>query len=154
MSSAAQGNGLDGAALLARIEALVPGLVFDELGSEGSQPIVAVRLPGPLDGALGPDSFRGLLDPTRTSAACAVERFVTADDVLPAFVERMHLDVFPAELGPRAQELADLLHAHVRELSAIVVVGDSKQTAQHPVYVVGVAGDRSVVGFRSAVIWT
>ncbi|MBU6340171.1 MAG: hypothetical protein KGS48_01645 [Bacteroidetes bacterium] len=133
-----------------QIHGLTKDLFFDYLGSEGSMPLEAVHIPVNLV-QLTQESVAQALGLDQDKPAEFIERYREADSFFPVFV-RQHADF---GLDQQAQALSNLMSHNLRQL-IIVVQGkdDYSVGAEHPVYVIGLANDGSLVGFKSTVIWT
>ncbi len=130
-------------------------LRFDGLlGSEGGEPISVVRVPGPFT-QLNRDIFSATfnLDPAIDAQRLDLfERPTRA--LLNDFVSLHRLDVFPAGTGDKAQAVVELMRRDLSELRVVVQGRDGSGGANHPTYLVGLAGDGDLVGIKTAVIWT
>lgn len=148
--TARSGQVVPAAQVFVQIQALTQGLFFDYLGSEGSMPIEGVHIPANLT-ALTEETFAAALGLEANKPEEVIERFREAQTFFPIFV-RQHLDF---GLDTQAQAIVDLMVKNLRQ-HIIVVQGEDNSAvgAEHPVYVVGIADDGSLVGFKSAVIWT
>ncbi len=141
---------LPGAVLFSRIEALSVGLRFDDLGSEGDQPVAAWRSDGVVDGALDEASFAAAAG----IDGAAIKQFEPGAASLERLVEVMSLSVFGEEPGPRTRTLVELMKEHLRDIVVVVGTGDGDRTGAFPTWLAGVADDGHLVGLSSAVIWT
>ena len=134
-----------------QIAANTDKLFFDYLGSEASEPIEAVQIEADVK-SLTPKSFSNALKLNPDDPTKVVESFVSAKPFFMIFGPQ-HRDF---GLDVRAFKIVELMEEHLRQ-HTIVVLGrdnDPAVDSQHPVYVVGVADDGSLVGFKSKVIWT
>jgi Nuclease A inhibitor-like protein len=132
------------------IQSYTEDLIFDAFGSEGSAGIEAFRLDTNLT-ALTKETFATALGLDQQNPKEVVERFQDAGSFLPLFA-RKQLDF---ELEEQAQALIEIMEENLRQIAvAIIGADDYSVDAKHPVYVVGLAGDGSLVGFKSVVIWT
>ncbi|MFN7117741.1 MAG: nuclease A inhibitor family protein [Saprospiraceae bacterium] len=137
--------------LFTQIQELTPDLFFDDLGSEGSQPLEAVHIAANVV-ELTPDSFAKALKLNAEDPKDAVARFVPAEEHFIKFIAQH----YSFELDAKATTLVHLMKDHLRQNTVIVLGEDYHEDVppQHPVYVVGVADDGSLIGFKSLVIWT
>jgi hypothetical protein len=137
--------------LLEQLQTYTPELFFDDLGSEGSQPIEAIHLPAHLTD-LTPETFAKALHLNTTDPKEAIARFVPAEVHFTKFIAQH----YSFDLDSQAQAVVNLMKENLRQNTVIVLGEDHHDEVppQHPVYVVGVAEDGSLLGFRSAVIWT
>lgn len=136
--------------LFQMIKSLSEGLFFDHLGSESAEPIEAVHINCNLT-SLNQEFFAQALGLEPNKPEEAIERYRDAAFLLPIFV-RQHLD---AGLEEQAQAMVELMQVHLRQIVVAVLGEDSSEVGpQHPVYVLGLASDGSLLGFRSKVIWT
>jgi hypothetical protein len=138
------------AQVFVQIQGLTKDLFFDYLGSEASMPIEAVHIPSNLT-VLSETTFAQVLGLDQSKPNEVIARYREAQTFFPIFV-RQHLDF---GLDTQAQAIVDLMVNNLRQ-HIIVVQGEDNSSvgAEHPVYVVGLAGDGSLVGFKSTVIWT
>ncbi len=134
-----------------QIAANTDQLFFDYLGSEASEPIEAVHIPADVKN-LTPESFSKALNLNPDDPKQVVERFVSAKAFFMIFVPQ-HRDF---GLDDRAFQIVQLMEEHLRQHTIVILGKDYAPDVppQHPAYVVGVADDGSLVGFKSQVIWT
>lgn len=126
-------------------------LFFDYLGSEASESIEPLLIPANVKN-LTPEAFSQALNLDPKDPAQVVERFVSAKPFFMIFVPQ-HRDF---GLDDRAFNIVNLMEEHLRQ-HTIIILGrdnDPQVGSQHPAYIVGVADDGSLVGFKSQVIWT
>lgn len=126
-------------------------LFFDYQGSESAQPIEAVLIPASLT-QLTKETFATVMNLNQDDPLELIDRFVSAEPFFPIFIEQ-HTS---PELASKATTIADLMRNNLRQ-NSIFILGkdyDPNVPPQHPVYVVGLADDGNLVGFKSQVIWT
>ncbi|MDX1943409.1 MAG: hypothetical protein SFU99_22780 [Saprospiraceae bacterium] len=127
-----------------------PKLFFDYLGSEGSQAIEAILIPANIIN-LTKETFAKSLHLNQHSPANYIERFVSAEPFFPIFISQH----YPFELGEQATAIVNLMRNNLRQNSIFVTGKDDGNTPpQHPAYIIGIADDGNLVGFKSQVIWT
>jgi Nuclease A inhibitor-like protein len=132
------------------IESYAEGLIFDAFGSEAAAYIEAFHLDTNLT-ALTKETFAQALGLDQQDPKEVVERFQEAVSFFPLF-ERKQPEF---ELQEQAEALIDIMQENLRQIAVAIIGADnSSGDAEHPVYVVGLAGDGSLVGFKSVVIWT
>ena len=138
------------AQVFVQIQGLTKDLFFDYLGSEASMPIEAVHIPSNLT-VLSETTFAAALGLEQNKPEEVIARYREAQTFFPIFV-RQHMDFW---LDIQAQAIVDLMVKNLRQ-HILVVQGEDNSSigAEHPVYVVGLADDGSLVGFKSIVIWT
>ncbi|HMN90562.1 MAG TPA: hypothetical protein PKD70_00450 [Saprospiraceae bacterium] len=138
-------------AILQTIADNTEALFFDYIGSEGSQPIEAIRIPAAIL-ELTPESFAQALALDPNDPAQVVERFVPATD----FFEQFACQHQPFELDKKASAITNVMLQNLTQLTIIVLGRDNDLDVGplHPAYIVGVAVDGSLIGFRSEVVWT
>jgi len=139
---------------------LAKGLEFDQLGSEGGQPVKTVFRDGSFE-KLDRKVFREALklpDNGNPNNKIEVFRNATADD-LKTFIENNtnawkngKLVEDPAKVA-QAESMIAVLRS-LKDLKVVVTGEDGATNAAHPTYLVGLAQDGSVVGVQSKVIWT
>jgi hypothetical protein len=139
---------------------LVKGLEFDQLGSEGGQPVKTVMRDGPyekMDRAAVRDALKL---PDNGNPVNKIETFrnATADD-MKTFIENNtmtwknnKLVEDPAKVAQAESAIAVL--RGLKDLKIVVTGEDGTTNAAHPTYFVGLAQDGSMVGIQSKVIWT
>lgn len=132
-----------------KIKQLTPELFFDDLGSEGSEAIEAVHIPANIVD-LTEASFAKALKLDIENPDEAIARFVPAEPHFTKFISQH----YPFELDAKAIQIVNVMKENLRQNSVIVIGEDNVAPPEHPVYVVGVADDGSLVGFKSKVIWT
>jgi hypothetical protein len=113
-------------------------------------PIEAVHIPSNLT-VLSETTFAAALGLEQNKPEEVIARYREAQTFFPIFV-RQHMDF---GLDIQAQAIVDLMVKNLRQ-HILVVQGEDNSSigAEHPVYVVGLADDGSLVGFKSIVIWT
>ncbi len=148
--TARSGQVIPAAQVFVQIQGLTQDLFFDYLGSEASMPIEAVHIPSNLT-VLSETTFAAALGLEQNKPEEVIARYREAQTFFPIFV-RQHMDF---GLDIQAQAIVDLMVKNLRQ-HILVVQGEDNSSigAEHPVYVVGLADDGSLVGFKSIVIWT
>jgi hypothetical protein len=132
------------------ISAYAEGLVFDALGSEGAHPIEAVRIEANLS-VLNRETFAQALGLEADKPSEVIERWRDGDSFLPLFPQQQPY----YELAEQAEALVDTMTENLRQIVVAVIGEDNYDvSSEHPVYVLGLAADGSLVGFKSIVIWT
>lgn len=149
--TAEEENNLSSEEIFNLLNELTPDLFFDYLGSEASEPIEAVQVEVDIR-SLTPETFAKALNLDANDPKDKIERFVDAEPFFLVFVEQH------AQFGleEQAAAIAGLMQDQL-EQNKIVVLGEDYNPnvpPDHPVYVVGVAEDGQLVGFKSKVIWT
>lgn len=148
--TALSGTVLDAAQVFAYVKSYQDGLFFDYLGSESSEAIEAIHIPCNISN-LTAESFAEALGLDQNNPEEVVERFREANSFFPIFVHQH----WNADLGEQAQALVDVLTQNLRQHAMAVVGADNRTVdSRHPVYVVGLASDGSLLGFKSYVVWT
>ncbi len=134
-----------------QIQVLTPELFFDDIGSEGSQSIEAIHIPASITD-LTEETFAKALKLNLDDPKDAIARFVPAEEHFTKFISQH----YPFELDAKALALVNLMKDNLRQHTVVVLGEDYHDSVppQHPVYVVGVADNGSLVGFKSQVIWT
>ncbi len=128
------------AELFDEISALVGALRFEGMGSEGDEPLVAVRMPGTCA-----STAEALLAHTQTaSLARQRDAIAVLDDLAAAHARR-------GDHAEEAAALASLMQRHLTDMLAAVVASGGWKL---PVYVIGRTAEGELVGFSSSVIWT
>jgi len=141
---------LPAAQVFQQIQAYTEGLFFDYLGSEASIQIEAVHVPSNLT-MLTQDTFAQALGLDQDKPEQMIERYREAASFFPIFIHQ-HMDI---GLEEQARQVVEVMQKNLRQHIIAVIGQDSYEVdSQHPVYVVGLAGDGSLVGFKSLVIWT
>ncbi len=141
---------LPAAQVLLQIKAQTEGLFFDYLGSEGSNPIMATHIPANMT-LLTQESFAEALNLDQNIPKEVIERYRDAASFFPIFIQQ-HMDF---GLDGQARQIVEVMQNNLRQHTIAVIGQDGSEIgSQHPVYVVGLAGDGSLVGFKSVVIWT
>lgn len=137
--------------LFDRIAEFTPGLIFDDLGSEGSQEVTPFIQEANV-GLFTERAFAYFLKLDQNDPKEMVERFMPADEEL---LQRF-IDVnFFVDKTREAQQLVELLAKNLVSLSVAIVGEDSSEVdPAHPVYIVGIGNDGFIVGIQSFVIWT
>ncbi len=126
-------------------------LFFDYIGSEGSKPIEAVLIDANVK-QLTPESFSEALQLKPNDPAQVVERFVSAEPFFTTFI----CQHYNFELDHKATIIANLMRENLTQNTVVVLGRDNDPNVGplHPAYVVGVADNGDLVGFRSQVVWT
>lgn len=141
---------LPAAQVFQMVQSYTQNLFFDHLGSEASMSLEAVHIPSNLT-MLTKATFGEALGLNPDDPAQAIERYQDAASLLPVFVKQ-HLDF---GLEEQAQALVDVMQENLRHIVVAVLGEDNGEVdPQHPVYVIGLGADGSLVGFKSFVIWT
>ena len=137
--------------LFNQIKTLSTDLFFDDLGSESSEAIEAVHIPANIID-LTPESFAQALQLNADNPQDFITRFLPAERILTRFSNQF----YRADLNEKALQMVQLMQVNLQQHTLIVLGKDYDENvgAEHPVYVVGVADDGSLVGFKSKVIWT
>ncbi len=138
-------------AIFRQIADNAPGVFFDYLGSESSEAIEAVLIPARA-AELTPKTFAEALQLDLNDPTQVIERFVSAKPFFEEFAEQ-HA---PFGLDAQAAAIAQVMQEHLTHNSIFVLGRDNEPAmgSQHPAYVVGLASDGYLVGFRSIVVWT
>lgn len=126
-------------------------LFFDYQGSEASEPIEAVLIPASIKN-LTRETFAEALNLNQNDPLEFIQRFVSAEPFFTVFISQH----YQFELSDKATAIADLMRNNLRQHSIFILGRDYDPTVppQHPAYIVGVADDGNLVGFKSQVIWT
>lgn len=132
-----------------QIKTYTPELFFDDIGSEGSEAIEAVHIAANITD-LTPESFAKALKLNLGDPNEAIARFVPAEAHFTKFISQH----YSFDLDAKALAIVNIMQENLRQNSVIVLGEDNEAPPAHPVYVVGVADDGSLVGFKSQVIWT
>ncbi len=141
---------LPGDEVHAKLRAILPSLTFDGLlGSEGGEPMEPVLVAGRYSAMPAGDELARALGHDPTTDKGFVERFRKPD--------ASFLDELSDSNGgtPEAKQAIDLLRG-LAELRVLIVGKDGGRdvSPNHPTYLVGLAKDGAVVGFKTGVIWT
>jgi len=144
-----------GAELTEKLEPLLDGLFLFGFGSEGDYPFEAFHQRAALE-TLDQNAFAQAMELDPDDPEQAIERYLEdPSDFRHDFVA-YHRD-FRAALGDRAEEVAGLMTANLRDRRIFILGVDDWRVyprADHPWYWVGIAPDGSLAGLRSQVIWT
>lgn len=152
LKQAAQGESyLSSKDIFEQIKQNTSELFFDYQGSEGSEPIEAILIPAKVLN-LTEETFAEALNLDQSNPLEFIERFVSAEPFFPVFISQH----YQFELADKATAIADLMRNNLRQNSIFVIGKDYDRNVppQHPAYIIGVADDGNLVGFKSQVIWT
>ncbi len=127
-------------------------LYFDYQGSESAQPIEAVLIPARIS-ELTKETFAKTLNLNQNDPLEYIERFIPAEPFFPVFIEQ---HASSAVLAGKATAIVEFMRNNLRQHSIFVLGKDYDPIVppQHPVYILGLAEDGKLVGFKSQVIWT
>jgi len=127
-------------------------LYFDYQGSESAQPIEAVLIPAGIS-ELTKETFADAMNLNQNDPLEFIQRFIPAEPFFPVFIDQ---HASSAALARKATAIVELMRNNLRQHSIFILGKDYDPTVppQHPVYIVGLAEDGKLVGFKSQVIWT
>ncbi len=142
---------MDTLALTQKIQELTKDLFFDDMGSEGSEPVEAFYAEAGLK-ELTPATFSSFLELQEADPADEIAHFETATAVLETFVNYHQ----PFGLAEQAYQLVELLETHLKDLHIIILGAPNHPDvpSKHITYVLGLGSDGDLAGFTTRVIWT
>jgi hypothetical protein len=99
---------------------------------------------------LTPDTFRATLALTEGPKQ-TIEKFEPGDRSLQRLIEVADW----IDCRAQGEEVVRFMKANLREISAVLLGSyDPAQSAEYPVYIVGIDAAGNLVGLKSVVIWT
>ncbi len=133
-----------------RLEALSIHLIFDFFGSEADMPVEAIHIEKKVE-ELTPEAVAKALELDQSNPSEVIYRFEAASSRFYG----MFTDLHNSFEIPEAKEVLDILQEQLEDTSVIIQGEDNASVdSEHPVYILGIAPDQSLLGLRSAVIWT
>lgn len=142
----------DAAAFTATLDKALSFQFESSFGSEGGQPMSAVRAAGPFT-TLDAATFKAAFGFTGTTPDDKVERDVAAAGILQELTASVVQPVYSAQQEQDARTIATLIGS-LKDARAFVMGEDGTTNAVHPTFIVGLAPDGSMVGVKTGVVWT